>query len=125
MKSRIGRRELLALLSGVSVLGAIPSHAQQPSRARMVGFLMGLANDAESQIRIKAFEEGLAKEGWMLGQDIRVEYRFASSDAGRMRAFAKELVNLQPELIIGHSTPVVAQLVQATRTIPIVFVVVA
>jgi len=62
--------------------------------------------------------------GWILGQDVRIEYRFAAGDADRMRAFAKELVELQPDVIVGHSTPFVTELVRATRTIPIVFVVV-
>jgi putative ABC transport system substrate-binding protein len=121
----IGRREFLALVTGAGIMPAVPSRAQQRDRARTVGFLMGLPNDAQSEVRIKAFEQGLAKEGWTLGQDIRTEYRFASSDASRMRAFAAELIGLQPDVIVGHSTPVVEQLVQATRTIPIVFVVVA
>jgi len=121
----LGRRRLIALLGGATAMGAMPSWAQQPDRPRTVGFLMGLANDAESQGRIKAFEQGLEKQGWTLGQDIRIEYRFAEGDANRMRAMAKELVELQPDLIVGHSTPVVAELVRATRTIPIVFVVVA
>jgi putative ABC transport system substrate-binding protein len=86
---------------------------------------MGLENDAESKARIRAFEGGLAKEGWALNQDLAVEYRFASSDARLMRAFAKELVDLQVDVLVGHSTPVVGQLVRATQTIPVVFVVVA
>ncbi len=121
----IGRRGFLTLLGSATALGAVPSRAQQPDRVRTIGFLMGLANDAESQTRIKAFERGLQREGWTPGRDIRIEYRFAAGDAGRMKALAKELVELQPDVLVGHSTPVVAQLVQATRTIPIVFVVVA
>jgi len=121
----IGRRGFLTLLGSATALGAVPSRAQQPDRVRTIGFLMGLANDAESQARIRTFERGLEKEGWTPGRDIRIEYRFAAGDAGRMRTLARELVELQPDLIVGHSTPVVAQLVQATRTIPIVFVVVA
>lgn len=125
MGTGIGRREFLVWLSGAGAVGIAPSRAQQGSRIRTIGLIMGLENDVESGVRIKAFEEGLAKEGWTLGQDVRVEYRFASSDASRMRAFAKEFVDLPAEVIVGHSTPVVAQLIAATRTTPIVFVVVA
>ncbi len=125
MAMAAGRRGFIALLGGMVVMGAAPSRAQQPSRIRTVGFLMGLANDPESQARAKAFEQGLEKEGWILGQDVRIEYRFAAGDANRMRSFAKELMALQPDVIVGHSTPVVTALVQATRKIPIVFVVVA
>jgi putative tryptophan/tyrosine transport system substrate-binding protein len=121
----IGRRRFTALLVGAAAMGPIPSGAQQSGRVRTVGFLMGLANDAEAQVRIKAFEQGLEKEGWTLGEDLRIEYRFAAGDTDRMRAFAKELVALQPDVLVGHSTPVVTELVRATRTIPIVFVVVA
>jgi putative ABC transport system substrate-binding protein len=67
----------------------------------------------------------MEKEGWILGRDIRIEYRFAAGDTQRMHALAKELVMLQPDVIVAHSTPVVTELVKVTRTIPIVFVVVA
>ncbi len=120
----IGRRRFTALLIGAAAMRPIPSRAQRSERIRTIGVLMGLANDAESQVRIKVLEQGLEKEGWTIGQDLRIEYRFAAGDADRMRAFAKELVGLQPDVIVGHSTPVVKALVQATRTIPIVFVVV-
>jgi len=104
---------------------AMPARAQQARRVRTVGFLMGLSNDSESQVRVKAFEQGLVKQGWTLGQNLRVEYRFADGDANRMWDLAKQLVALAPDVIVGHSTPVVRQLMRATRTIPIVFVVVA
>jgi putative ABC transport system substrate-binding protein len=124
MTMGIGRRRFLAFLGGATVMAPIASRAQQSGRMRTIGFLMGLANDAESQARVRAFEQALEKEGWILGEDVQIQYRFAAGDADRMRTFAKELVELQCDLIVGHSTPVVAQLVQATRTIPIVFVVV-
>jgi putative ABC transport system substrate-binding protein len=88
----------------------------------LVGVLMGLSNDAESQARLKAFTSGLAEQGWSVGKTLRVEYRFSESDFQRMEAFAKELVTLRPNCILGHSTPVVRALVGVTRTIPIVFV---
>jgi putative ABC transport system substrate-binding protein len=122
---RIGRRQFVALVGGASAAGALPSYAQESNRVRTIGFLMGLANDAESQARIKLFGQGLKDQGWIPGRNIRIEYRFAAGDPSRMRTLARELVELQPDLIVGHSTPVVAELVQATRTIPIVFVVVA
>ncbi len=118
-----GRRRFVVLLGSAIAMGFVPLHAQS-GRIRTIGFLMGLANDAESQARVRAFEQGLEKEGWTIGQDVQIRYRFAAGDANRMKAFAKELVELQPDLIVGHSTPVVTALVQATRRIPIVFVVV-
>src|SRR5438309_492469 len=102
----IERRRFTALLIGAAALRPIPSGAQQSGRIRTIGVLMGLANDAEAQVRLKAFEQGLEKEGWISGEDLRIEYRFAAGDAARTRAFAKELVELQPDVLVGHSTPV-------------------
>lgn len=121
----VGRRHFLRLLGGTMALGASPSLAQHRKQIPKIGFLMGLANDPEAQARVKAFEEELEKEGWLPGRDVQIEYRFAAGDAQRMHALAKELVALQPAVLVGHSTPVVTELVRATRTIPIVFVVVA
>jgi putative ABC transport system substrate-binding protein len=118
----LGRREFVALLGGALTSRPIPANAQEAARARAIGALMGLANDAETQARAKAFEQGLEREGWSVGQNLRIEYRFAAGDSRRMQAFAKELVVLKPDCILGHSTPVVIALMRATRTIPIVFV---
>jgi putative tryptophan/tyrosine transport system substrate-binding protein len=116
------RREFFRLIGGVVAAQAIPANAQEPIRVRTVGVLMGLANDVETKARVKAFEQGLEKEGWSLGQNLRIEYRYAEGDSVRMQALAKELVGLRPDCILGHSTPVVTALMQATRAIPIVFV---
>ncbi len=86
---------------------------------------MGLTNDEETKARAAAIEQGLAKKGWVVGQNLHLEYRFANGDEARMLDLAKEIVALHPDVIIGHSTPVVAALHQVTQTIPIVFVVVA
>src|SRR5580692_2319387 len=118
------RRSFLASLSAALAVRPQSTFAQQTSRPRNIGVLMGLANDAEAQARVKAIEQGLTSKGWVIGQSLRIEYRFAASDAERMFSFSKELVQLHPDVIIGHSTPVVAALLQATQTIPIVFVVV-
>jgi putative tryptophan/tyrosine transport system substrate-binding protein len=116
------RREFITLLSGALISRPILANAQPAARMRTVGVLMGLADDAEAQGRLVAFEQGLEREGWSLGQDLRIEYRYAEGDAARMQAFAKELVEIKPDCIVGHSTPVVTALMHATRTIPIVFV---
>jgi putative tryptophan/tyrosine transport system substrate-binding protein len=104
---------------------SIPTNAQQAGRLRTVGVLMGTANDKETQTRAKVIEQGFAKNGWIVGQNLHIEYRFAGNNAESVLSLAKELVGLRPEVIIAHSTPVVAALLQATRTIPIVFVVVS
>src|SRR4029453_3804569 len=97
----IGRRRFMALLIGATATQPIPLHAQPSGRPRTIGFLMGLENDAESQVRIKVFEQELQKEGWSLGDDLRIEYRFAAGDADRMRPLAKNLAALKPDLIVA------------------------
>src|SRR5499433_378992 len=119
------RREFIRSLGGALAAQAIAANAQEAVRLRTVGVLMGFANDAEAKARVEAFEKGLEIEGWSLGQNLRIEYRYAEGDSVRMKALAKELVELKPDCILGHSTPVVTALMQATRTIPIVFVSVA
>jgi putative ABC transport system substrate-binding protein len=119
------RRAFVATLSAALATRSLPTNAQQATSLRTVGVLMGLANDAETQARAKVIEQGLAKKGWVVGQNLRIEYRFAAGDFERMLSMSKELVALRPDVIIGHSTPVVAALHKVTETIPIVFVVVA
>jgi putative tryptophan/tyrosine transport system substrate-binding protein len=119
------RRAFVASLSAALTMCPRLTYAQQTNRLRTVGVLMGLANDEETQTRAKIIEQGLEKRGWIVGQNLRIEYRFAASNLEHMLSLSKELVALQPDVIIGHSTPVVAALVQTTKTIPIVFVVVA
>jgi putative tryptophan/tyrosine transport system substrate-binding protein len=119
------RREFITLLGGALADQAIPANAQELVRVRTVAALMGFANDAEAKARVQAFEQGLESEGCSLGQNLRIEYRYAEGDSARMQAFAKELVELKPDCILAQSTPVAAALMQATRTIPIVFVAVS
>jgi putative tryptophan/tyrosine transport system substrate-binding protein len=112
---------------GASLLGlpSTPTYAQPAKHLRTVAVLMGVANDKETEARTEAVETGLAKRGWIVGKNLRIEYRFAASDAERIFSLAKELVALHPDVIIAHSTPVLTALHRVTQTIPIVFVVVA
>ncbi len=108
---------------GASLAGRVGSStAEESSRVRTLGVIIGLANDAEMQARIKAFEAGLEERGWSIGQNIRLEYRFADNSTQRMQAFAKEIVALGPDCIFAHSTPVCTELMKLTHTIPVVFV---
>lgn len=118
------RRSFVVFLSAALATRSIPTNAQQATRLRTVGVLMGLEDDEQTQARVKVIEQGLAKRGWIVGKNLRIEYRFAAGDAERMLSLSKELVALHPDVIIGHSTPVVAALLQVTQAIPIVFVVV-
>src|SRR4029434_11327761 len=81
-------------------------------------------SDPEAQARTAAFRQELEALGWTEGRNIRIDYRFAGGNAARVQASAAELVNLSPDLIVAHSSPVVAALKQATSTIPIIIAVV-
>jgi putative tryptophan/tyrosine transport system substrate-binding protein len=119
------RREFVTLVG--TALAGWPSlaRAQASRRVRTIGVLMGLGDDNEASRRIKAFVQGLARKKWVVGQNLRIEYRYAKGDPELMHKFATELVALRPDVILAHSTPVVEALLQATHIIPIVFVVVS
>ena len=118
------RRAFLALIGAGALMRVTSIRAQQASHVRTVAVLMGVAKDEETQARAKVIEQGLAKRGWIVGQNIRLEYRFGGANSDRLLALAKELVSLKPDVLIGHSTPAVTALHEVTKTIPIVFVVV-
>jgi putative ABC transport system substrate-binding protein len=122
MASHIGRRKFLATLGGAAVAWPLAARAQQPDRMRRIGVLVNLSeNDVEAQRLVKAFREGLAQLGWADGRNLRIDYRWAGGDVGHIRAFAKELVGLSPDIIVCSTTPSVVALQQETRSIPIVF----
>jgi putative ABC transport system substrate-binding protein len=103
----------------------LAARAQQPGRMRRIGVLMNLAaGDARGQARIATFRKELQTLGWAAGRNVQIDIRWAS-DKALMHKFAKELVALQPDLILSLNTPTTASLVQQTRTIPIIFVVVS
>jgi putative tryptophan/tyrosine transport system substrate-binding protein len=117
-------REFIGLLGGAVLVWPLGGRAQQAGYVRRIGFLLGLTeNDPEGHARIVAFRQGLETLGWTEGRNIRIDYRFAGGDPERVRAHVAALVASAPDLIVAHSAPVVAALKQATRTIPIVFVV--
>jgi putative tryptophan/tyrosine transport system substrate-binding protein len=115
------RRGFITLLGGAAAW-PLAVRAQQPDRVQRVSVLMGPAeNDPEAQSEIAAFRQGLQKRGWT-GRNVRVAYRWAAGDANRMQTAARELVALQPDAILGVTTPAVVALLGETRTVPIVFV---
>jgi putative tryptophan/tyrosine transport system substrate-binding protein len=116
------RRKFITLVGGAAVAWPLAARAQQPDRMRRIGVLMAVPeNDHEYQAFLAAFREGLQKLGWAEGRNIRIDTRWAALDAEAMQRFAKELVALQPDLIVSQSTPTTASLLQQTRTIPIIF----
>ena len=124
--AQLKRREFVALLGGAAACWPFAVRAQQPEQMRRIGILMSLAeSDPEAEPRVDAFRERLQTLGWAEGRNVRIDIRWAASDAAMMQQFAKELVALRPDLILSHNTPTTASLLQQTRTIPIVFVVVS
>jgi ABC-type uncharacterized transport system substrate-binding protein len=121
------RREFITLLGGAAAMWPLAARAQQPDKVRRIGVLMPLAaDDPLGQARMAAVREGLEKLGWTEGRNIRIDTRWTTTgDVESMQRFAKELVALQPDLILTQSTPITATLLQETRTIPIVFALVA
>jgi len=119
------RRGFITVLGGAAVW-PIAVHAQQRERTRRIGVLMHLAaDDPEGQSRLAAFLQGLKEASWTVGRNVTIDVRWAAADVELMRRFAKELVALQPDLIFTSSTPATAVMLQATRTIPVIFVLVA
>ena len=116
------RREFITLLSGAAVTWPLAARAQQPDRMLQIGVLMAYAeSDREGQAWVAAFREGLQNLGWTEGRNIRIDTRWAAADAEAIQRFAKELVALQPDLILTQNTPTTAAMLQQTRTIPIIF----
>ena len=121
------RREFISLLGGAAATWPLAARAQQAERVRRIGVLMAHAeSDPEFQAYVTAFREGLQKFGWTEGRNIRIHSLWgALDDAEARQRSAKELVALQPDLILTQNTPPTASMLQQTRTIPIVFVIVA
>ena len=117
------RREFITLLGGAAAAWPLAARSQQGERMRRIGVLVPFPeSEPVAQARVAAFREGLQKLGWTEGRNIRIDTRWGALDAEAMQRFAKELVGLQPDLILSQSTPNTAALLQQTGTIPIVFV---
>jgi len=117
------RREVIKLLGGAAAAWPVATRAQQPGGMRRIGMLVAFdKSDLAGLARVGAFRERLRKLGWTEGTNIGFDMRSATpGDAQSLERFAKELVALQPNLILSHSTPTTAALLRHTRTIPIVF----
>ena len=97
------RRELIALLGGATAAWPLAARAQQPVGMRRIGVLMAYAeSDPEGQAFVTVFQEGLQKLGWTEGRNIQIDYRWASGDVKSMQRLAKELVALQPDVILSQ-----------------------
>jgi putative ABC transport system substrate-binding protein len=121
----MNRRDLITLIGGAAAW-PVAARAQQGERMRRVGVLMGWdESDPEAKVWLYGFTQVLSELGWTDGRDLRMDIRWGAGSVERMRMLAKELVDLQPDAILAHTTPVTAALQRETRTIPIVFAVVS
>ena len=120
------RREFITLLGGAAAAWPFAAHAQQPERMRRVGVLTNFSSDDPAgQSRILAFAQALAQLGWIENRNVRVDLRWGANDADRIRRSAAELVAFAPDAILAVTSAATGPLLQATRAVPIVFVLVA
>src|SRR5215831_7345104 len=122
MSRKMNRREFITLLGGAAAAWPLPARAQQGERVRRIGILLPAAADDEGfQAPFGAFLQALALLGWTIGRNVRINTRWATAKAAEVRRHAAELVVLAPDVILASGTSAVGPLLQATRTVPIVF----
>jgi putative ABC transport system substrate-binding protein len=116
------RRQFITLLGGTAVGWPLAARAQQREQIKRIGILLpATADDAVFQARLAAFYQGLALLGWSIGQNVRIDTRWATVNTAEIRRHAAELAALTPDVILAHGSGTVGVLLQATRTVPIVF----
>src|SRR5438552_10538907 len=116
------RRELVASIGSSAALWPLASFGQQQGKMRRIGILMAVAeSDPDVRAGLKVFTDTLRELGWEHGRNIQLEYRWGDASGERIASFAKELVQLSPDILVAHSTPPTAALRRETRSIPIVF----
>lgn len=117
------RRDFIKVLAGSAVTWPIAARAQHGERMRLIGVLTGLAANPDSQARHAAFQQGLQQLGWTDGRNMQIEYRWGAGNADNIRKYAAELAALAPDVILVTGGAL-EQVLQATRSVPIVFTVV-
>jgi putative ABC transport system substrate-binding protein len=125
LRAAMRRRDFITFLGGAAVGWSLTAHAQQSERMRRVGVLTGISgSDSETKVRMAAFSQELQRLGWIDGQNVRIDIRGGGGDVAQVRKYAAELVALAPDVILVIGSFVMTPLLEATRTVPIVFTVV-
>jgi putative ABC transport system substrate-binding protein len=120
------RRDFITLFGGVAVAWPLAARAQQGERMRRIGVLMNIgADDPEASALVGAFSQGLAEAGWIIGRNAQIDYRWYQGNPEAARTYAAELLALTPDIVLASGTPGTMAVKQLTRTVPIVFAVVA
>jgi putative tryptophan/tyrosine transport system substrate-binding protein len=123
---QLKRRDFFTLLGGAVAAWPLAARAQQPERMRRIGVLLpAAADDAEYQSWVGAFLQALAQLGWIIGQNVRIDTRWATANPAEIRRHAAELAALAPDVILAHGASTVGSLLQVTRSVPIVFPIIA
>src|SRR6516165_2585810 len=122
MGKQMRRRQFITLLGGATVAWPLSARAQQDGRVPRVGVLISVAeSDPEGQSWFKAFMQGMQAVGWTDGRNIRIDVRWGDGEVDRMQKLAKELLDLQPDVVFAVTTPSVKAVLRETHTIPVVF----
>jgi putative ABC transport system substrate-binding protein len=117
----VRRREFITLLGGAAAW-PLAARAQQRERVRRIGvFMPGVADHPEYEVRIAAFLQGLGELGWIVGRNVRIDYRWGAGDVERYRVIAAELIALSPDVVLAFGYATANALQKATRSVPIVF----
>jgi putative ABC transport system substrate-binding protein len=121
--SGMRRRKFIGLLGGAAATWPLAARAQQPERMRRIGVLVASAEgESDIQARLSGFRQGIEKFGWSEGRNVHIDIRFAGGRADQYQMHAKDLVALQPDVILAHTPQIALALQRESRAIPIVFV---
>src|SRR5262245_48622569 len=118
----VKRREFITLIGGAAAAWPLAARAQQGARMRRIGvFMPGVAAEPEYEVRIAAFLQGLGELGWIVGRNLRIDYRWGAGDVERYRTIAAELIALSRDVVVAYGFATASALQKATRSVPIVF----
>jgi putative tryptophan/tyrosine transport system substrate-binding protein len=120
--AKMKRREFMTLVGGAAATWPVVARAQQVERMRRIGVLSNPGpEDAEMQSRTATFVQGLQEFGWTIGQNLQIDFRWSNGSVERLRAHAVELMALQPDVVLATSGVSIMPLLEASRSVPIVF----